>query len=92
MKSTSPKTGRTKPKTIAAEEFDARFDRGEDVTPYLDFDKMVVVRVRRVNVDFPEWMIKRLDHEATKLNVSRQAVIKMWLSERMRQDRPKASR
>ena len=75
--------------TITAEEFDAMFERGDDITPYLDFSKAVVVQ--RVNVDFPAWMIKRLDQEALKLNVSRQAVIKMWLSDRMR-PRGKSSR
>lgn len=46
---------------------------------------MVVVRpkIQRVNVDFPEWMVKKLDEEAHKLNVSRQAIIKMWLRERL---------
>jgi hypothetical protein len=48
-----------------------------------EFDKAVFVRVRRVNVDFPDWMIKMLDQEALKLNVSRQAVIKMWIRERL---------
>ena len=77
-------------KKITAAEFDAKFERGEDITPYLDFDKMVVVR--RVNVDFPDWMIRRLDHEAVKLNISRQAVIKMWLSDRMKTSLPKTAR
>ena len=77
-------------KKITAAEFDAKFDRGEDITPYMDFDKMVVVR--RVNVDFPDWMIKRLDHEAVKLNVSRQAVIKMWLADRMKTPQAKSAR
>jgi len=58
-----------KVKPISAEEFDRKFDAGEDITPYMDFKNAVVVD--RVNVDFPVWMIKRLDHEATKLNVSR---------------------
>jgi len=89
MKNISPKRGRTKVKTITAEEFDAKFDRGDDIASWIDFDKAVVVR--RVNVDFPGWMIKRLDQEALKLNVSRQAVIKMWLSDRMR-PRGKTSR
>ena len=77
-------------KLISAEQFDAMFDRGEDITPYLDFTKAVVVQ--RVNVDFPIWMIKWLDHEAVKLNVSRQAVIKMWLADRMKTFRPKTTR
>ena len=71
-------------KTISAREFDAKFDRGEDITPYLDFDRAIVVK--RVNVDFPSWMIKRLDIEASKLNVSRQAIIKMWIHQRLSGD------
>ena len=78
MKNTS-KTRRVK--RITAEEFDRKADNGEDITPYLDFKKAVVVM--RVNVDFPAWMVKRLDREATKLNISRQAVIKMWLHDRL---------
>ena len=77
-------------KTITGAEFDAMFDRGEDITPYVDFAKAVVVH--RVNVDFPVWMIKRLDQEALKLNISRQAVIKMWLSDRMKASQPKTTR
>lgn len=76
---------KTTPKTITGEEFDRMFDEGKDITPYLDFENMVVVRpkIQRVNVDFPEWMVKKLDEEAHKLNVSRQAIIKMWLRERL---------
>lgn len=69
------------PKAITAEEFDARFERGEDLTPYFDFKNATVVR--RVNVDFPSWMVARLDLEAKKLNISRQAVIKMWIHDRL---------
>ncbi len=76
---------RKKVKTISAEEFDAKFDRGDDMTPYMDFKNAVVVD--RVNVDFPAWMIKRLDQEATKLNVSRQAIIKMWIHDRLSSNR-----
>ena len=68
-------------KRISAEEFDARFDRGEDITPYLDLKNATFVQ--RVNVDFPAWMVQLLDREATKLNVSRQAIIKMWIRERL---------
>jgi len=70
-----------KVKPISAEEFDRKFDAGEDITPYMDFKNAVFVD--RVNVDFPVWMIKRLDREATKLNVSRQAIIKMWIHDRL---------
>jgi len=67
--------------TITANEFDAKFERGEDMALYLDFEKATVVK--RVNVDFPAWMIERLDREAIKLNVSRQAIIKMWIHDRL---------
>ena len=71
------------PKPITGEELDRLFDEGKDITPYLDMGSAVVVRIQRVNVDFPEWMVQKLDEEAIKLNVSRQAVIKMWLRERL---------
>jgi len=68
-------------KKNTAAEFDARFDRGEDITRFLDLKKATVVQ--RVNVDFPSWMVDMLDREALKLNVSRQAIIKMWIRERL---------
>lgn len=72
---------RKPPKRITAREFDRRFDAGEDISDYLDLDKAVVVH--RVNVDFPAWMVTRLDREAKRLNISRQAVIKMWVRDRL---------
>lgn len=89
MRAMSSKKKRAK-KAIGGAEFDAMFDRGEDITPFLDFSKAVVVH--RVNVDFPVWMIKRLDQEAVRLNVSRQAVIKMWLADRMKSSQSKSPR
>jgi hypothetical protein len=72
-------------KPITGEEFDRMFDEGKDITPYLDLENAVFVRpkIQRVNVDFPEWMVQKLDEEAAKMNISRQAVIKMWLRERL---------
>lgn len=74
-------THKKKNKTISASEFDKKFEQGHDISEFLDFDAAVVVK--RVNVDFPAWMIQSLDREATKLNVSRQAIIKLWISERL---------
>lgn len=68
-------------KEITAQEFDKLFDEGKDISSHLDLQKAVAVH--RVNVDFPLWMVKRLDQEATKLNISRQAVIKMWIHDRL---------
>ena len=70
-----------KGKKITAAQFDAKFEKGEDLSDYLNFKKATVVR--RVNVDFPDWMIKRLDQEARKLNISRQAIVKTWIYERL---------
>lgn len=75
------KSGSKGGKRIKAKAFDAKFERGEDLSEFLDLKKAVVVR--RVNVDFPAWMVEMLDREALKLNVSRQAVIKMWIRERL---------
>jgi hypothetical protein len=73
------------PKTISAEEFDRKFDDGEDVSEYLDFSRAYRpnLKPKRVNVDFPSWMVARLDGEAQRLGVTRQALIKMWIAERL---------
>ncbi|MBI5744134.1 MAG: CopG family transcriptional regulator [Elusimicrobia bacterium] len=80
MKNTSGNKARARGR-LSVREFDLKFERGEDISGFLDFKKAVVVK--RVNVDFPVWMIKRLDDEALKLNVSRQAIIKMWIHEHL---------
>lgn len=75
-----------KPPMISAEEFDARFDAGEDMSDYIDWSKSYRARdVKRVNVDFPPWMIEGLDAEAHRLGVTRQSVIKAWIAERLDQ-------
>ena len=65
--------------------FDQQFDDGEDITSSLDVSKARRVQQaqKRVNVDFPVWMIESLDREASKLGVTRQSVIKVWLAERL---------
>lgn len=70
---------------MKAEEFEERFDRGEDITAELDLSKArrPGEEQRRVNVDFPVWMIESLDREARRLGVTRQSVIKMWIAERL---------
>lgn len=70
---------------MKAKKFDQAFDEGADVTPALDLSKAKRVQnaPKRVNVDFPVWMVESLDREASKLGVTRQSVIKVWLAERM---------
>ena len=72
-------------KTIDAAEFDAKFDRGEDITEYLDFSKAKRSgqEQKPVEIDFPVWMISALDSEARRLGVTREAIIKVWLAERL---------
>lgn len=70
---------------MRAEEFDQKFDNGEDVTADLDFAaiRRPGLEQRRVNVDFPAWMIESLDREARRLGVTRQSIIKVWIAERL---------
>jgi hypothetical protein len=70
---------------MKAKDFDKQFDEGADLTASLDLSKVrrVLQAQRRVNVDFPIWMIDSLDREASKLGVTRQSVIKVWLAERL---------
>lgn len=70
---------------MKTEKFDKAFDGNESIIKALDFSKATRPgRVqRRVNVDFPDWMIRSLDKEAARLGVPRQAVIKVWISERL---------
>ena len=70
---------------IKAKDFEQQFDEGADITSSLDLTKAkrVLQEQRRVNVDFPTWMIESLDREASKLGVTRQSIIKVWLAERL---------
>ena len=70
---------------MKAKKFEQQFDEGVDISATLDFSKAkrVLQEQRRVNVDFPTWMIDSLDREASKLGVTRQSVIKVWLAERL---------
>jgi hypothetical protein len=70
---------------MKAKNFDQQFDDGLDITASLDMSKAkrVLQAQKRVNVDFPTWMVDSLDREARKLGVTRQSVIKVWLAERL---------
>lgn len=70
---------------MKSKQFDAAFDRGEDITSALDVTRArrPQLEQRRVNVDFPVWMIDSLDREADRLGVTRQSIIKVWLAERL---------
>jgi len=71
---------------MKAKDFDKKFDDGEDIMEYLDLAKAVRPGLanKRVNVDFPEWMIRLLDKEARRLGISRQSIIKFWIAEKLK--------
>ena len=75
-----------KKKSITTEEFDELFEKERDITGFLDLKsaKRQGLETRRVSVDFPEWMIMMLDQEASKLGVTRQSIIKFWISEKLK--------
>ena len=70
---------------MKAKKFEQQFEEGVDITASLDLPKAkrVLQEQKRVNVDFPTWMIDSLDREAGKLGVTRQSIIKVWLAERL---------
>ncbi|MBI5097809.1 MAG: CopG family transcriptional regulator [Nitrospirae bacterium] len=70
---------------MKAKEIEKKFDEGEDISKYLDLSKArrTEQEQKRVNVDFPLWMIHLLDKEAKRLGVPRQSIIKVWVAERL---------
>ncbi len=73
--------------SMKAKDLDKLFDSGKDISKYLDLSRAQRVNEtpKRVNVDFPAWMIHSLDKEASRLGVTRQSIIKVWISERLRE-------
>jgi hypothetical protein len=70
---------------MKAKELEKKFDEGQRIEKYLDLSKArrPNQEQKRVNVDFPLWMIQSLDKEAKRLGVPRQSIIKIWLAERL---------
>lgn len=80
---------------MKAKDLDKIFDEGEvDITDYLDLSQAFRPghEQKRVNVDFPVWMIDRLDRESSRLGVPRQSLIKVWIAERLGTPKAKTSR
>ena len=75
----------TAKKVISAAEFDRRFDDGEDMSDYLDWSsfRRPGLESKRVNLDMPQHMVAKLDVHAKSRGVTRQALIKMWLADRL---------
>ena len=74
---------------MKAKDFEKKFEEDIDITQSLDLSKAkrVLQEQKRVNVDFPAWMVESLDREAGKLGVTRQSIIKVWLADRLEQAR-----
>ncbi|MBU1616050.1 BrnA antitoxin family protein [bacterium] len=69
---------------MTSEEFDRRFDDGEDMGDFLDTKKAKVSKqTQRINIDFPAFFLERIDKEARKIGVARTALIKTWIVERL---------
>jgi len=71
---------------MKAKDLDKLFDSGEvDITPYLKLAKAERPghELKRVNVDFPVWLLEKIDLEANRLGVPRQSLIKVWLAQRL---------
>ena len=68
-----------------SQDIDREFDSGEKIVDHLDLRKArrVGTDAKRVNVDFPAWMVDSLDREARRLGVTRQSLIKLWLAEKL---------
>ncbi len=74
---------------MKARELDRKFDEGENITESLDLKqaRRPAQEQKRVNVDFPIWMIHSLDKEARRLGITRQSIIKVWIAERLKTER-----
>ena len=75
-----------KKKPVTTQEFDKLFEEGKDITEFWDLKtaRREKLETRRVCVDFPKWMIQKLDQQAMKLGVTRQSLIKFWISEKLK--------
>lgn len=68
-----------KKKTLTAKELDEKFDAGDDISEYVDWDQAT----RLVSLRIPEWMLKQLDSESKRIGNTRQGLINAWLAERL---------
>jgi hypothetical protein len=76
--------------TIKATEIDKKFDDGEDVLEYFDISKLKKPNEeqKRINVDLPVWMLAGLDRIARHLGVNRQSILKMWIADKLENQKP----
>ncbi|MBC8317152.1 MAG: CopG family transcriptional regulator [Desulfobulbaceae bacterium] len=72
---------------MKAKEFDKKFESGEDMTNDLDFPKArrINQEPKRVNIDFPTWVVEKLDKQSKRLGITRQALVKVWIAEKLKE-------
>ena len=70
---------------MKALELDKKFDAGDDISDLVDWSKArrTNTEIKRVNVDFPSWVVAGLDQQAKQLGVTRQSLIKLWIADRL---------
>jgi hypothetical protein len=77
-------------KTINSEEFDNKFDNGEDIIKYLDFSKAEKIdnfnSSQNISIEFPKNIISHLEKEAKKIGISTESIIKVWIAERLKKE------
>lgn len=75
-----------------AENLEGKFEEGEDVLDYFDLAKASrpLLEKERINLDIPHWMIVRIDRIARRKGMPRQAQIKEWLSQKLKEEEPPA--
>ena len=83
-----------KSRSMKTKTFDRKFDSSEKVIDQLDMSKAkrVGTNPKRVNVDFPGWMVESLDREARRRGVTRQSLIKLWLADKLGEKIPAGNR
>ncbi len=72
---------------LEANEFDEKIDSGEDISDLLFFSKSAKPgqNQKRINVDFPVWMINLMDMEARRIGITRQSIIKVWIAQKLKE-------
>ncbi len=75
----------SKKKWVTADEFDRKFEEGEDLTEYMNFDNVQVNMpvLKRINIEIPQNILQKLDEQAKIIGVARTALIKLWLAEKL---------
>ncbi|SMD43598.1 CopG antitoxin of type II toxin-antitoxin system [Aquiflexum balticum DSM 16537] len=76
-----------KKQSITSAEFDQKFENNEDLSDFLNLEKASKpgLKPKRVSVDFPEWMVQELDKSAQRLGITRQSLIKVFISEKLKE-------